>query len=383
MLASLLCGAAHAQALETQAPNPGAPVPPVLAAYAPQDKDERGLWMQMDEEERRLKNSNFVIRDSALNAYVHQVFCRTVGPRCSEIRIYIMRTPYFNATTAPNGMMQLWSGLLLRTNNEAQLAAVLGHEFIHYQDRHSLALFRQMKSKTGTFAIMAVMGLGLFGLGILSDLFKFSREQESEADAGSLQLMAKAGYDPMECSRIWEQMRAEADATAAARNVKSRKDKNGGMFATHPPTAERVAALRALAANTPVAGTPRVNRAEYRAALGPLWASFIDDQIKMNDFGATDFLITNLAKDGWTPELNYARGELYRSRGRPEDLKSAVGFYQQATIGDNSPAEAWRGLGLSLLRSGSQAEGQAALKNYLARKPDASDKAMIAMMAGV
>lgn len=383
MLASLLAGATHAQTLETQAPNPGAPAQSIDAIYTPQDKDERGLWMEMNEEERRLKNSNFVIHDAALNAYVHDVFCRTVGPRCSEIRIYIMRTPYFNATTAPNGMMQLWSGLLLRTNNEAQLAAVLGHEFVHYQNRHSLALFRQVKSKTGTFAIMAVMGLGLFGLGLLSDIFKFSREQEADADAGSLLLMAKAGYDPMECSRIWEQMRAEADATAAARNVKSRKDKNGGMFATHPPTAERVAALRALAAKTTVVGTPRVNRAEYRAALGPLWTSFIDDQIKMNDFGATDFLITNLAKDGWTPELNYARGELYRSRGRPEDLKSAVGFYQQATVSVGAPAEAWRGLGLSLLRSGSQVEGQAALKNYLERKPDASDKALIAMMAGV
>jgi hypothetical protein len=42
----------------------------------------------------------------------------------------------------------------------------------------------------------------------------------------------------------------------------------------------------------------------------------------------------------------------------------------------------WRGLGLVLVRNGSQSEGQAALREYLTRKPNAKDRAMIAMMAG-
>ena len=46
------------------------------------------------------------------------------------------------------------------------------------------------------------------------------------------------------------------------------------------------------------------------------------------------------------------------------------------------PAEAWRGLGLSLLRAGEAEEGRAALKTYLERRPDAKDRAMIAMLAG-
>ncbi|PZO88749.1 MAG: peptidase M48, partial [Sphingomonas sanxanigenens] len=44
--------------------------------------------------------------------------------------------------------------------------------------------------------------------------------------------------------------------------------------------------------------------------------------------------------------------------------------------------EAWRGLGLSLLRAGEQTEGQAALRDYLTRRPDASDRGMIAMLVG-
>ena len=382
--AALLAGSvAHAQQVPATPPVTG-PTVVVTGPYQPQDKDERGLWMEMDEAERQLKNSNFVIRDAALNTYIHDVFCRTVGPRCSEIRIYIMRTPYFNATTAPNGMLQIWSGLLLRIRNEAQLSAVLGHEYMHYQNRHSLALFRQAKAKTATATFFAMFGIigGLFAIGELSSIFKFSRDMEGEADAGSLILMANAGYDPREAARIWEQFRAEADATAAARAVKSRKDKNGGMFATHPPSAERVAALTTLAAKMTIPSSAAVRRDEYRAALAPFWASLIDDQIKLNDFGGTEYLIGNLASEGWTPSLNYARGELYRSRGRPEDLTAAVGFYRSASVAPDAPVECWRGLGLSLLRSGAQAEGQAALKAYLTRKPDASDKAMIAMMAG-
>lgn len=387
---------AHAQATAPQ-PAPQTSPPPVTGAgtpsnpvvvtagpYQPQDKDERGLWMEMDEQERDLKNSNFVIRDPQLNAYVQKVFCKVVGPRCSEVRIYLTRTAYFNANIAPNGMMQVWSGLLLRTHNEAQLAAVLAHEYTHYQNRHSLLLFRQIRARAAGAAWLSMFGLigALIALGEISAIFKFSRDQEAEADLNSVKMIEAAGYDPREVPKIWEQFRAEADATALARGTKSRKDKNGGLFASHPPTKERVADLTAEAAKFPVKASWTTGEKEYRAALQPFWAKFIDDQIKLNDFGATEFLIGYLAREGWTADLNYARGELYRSRGRPEDLSAAVGFYRAASTLPDAPVEVWRGLGLSLLRTGDQPGGQDALKTYLKLKPDASDRSMIAMLAG-
>jgi beta-barrel assembly-enhancing protease len=360
------------------------PAPVVGAGYQPQDKDERGLWMQMDEQERELKTSNFVMRDPALNAYVRDVFCRTVGQSdCKDVRIYLMRTPFFNANMAPNGMMQIWSGLMLRTRDEAQLAAILGHEYTHYQKRHSLQLFHSAKKNLAASAWIGMI-VPLVQLAFVGAIFENSRDMEREADAGSLSYLANAGYDPESASRIWEQLRAEMDATALARKKKSRKDKNGGMFATHPPTLERMTDLKAQAAKLTVVGTPKLNREAYRAMMSSYWPAFIDDQIKLNDFGATDFLISNLASEGWTPELHFARGELYRSRGTPEDITQAVGFYKQATAaGASAPIESWRGLGLALLRSGNQAEGQSALQEYLAKSPGASDRAMIAMLAGV
>jgi len=354
------------------------------ATYVPQDKDERGLWMQAEENERLVSTSNFVMRDPALNAYVRQVFCRTVGEaQCAPVRIYIMRTPYFNANMAPNGAMQIWSGLLLRVRDEAQLSAILGHEYIHYARLHSLKGFRDIKSKSGTMAWLGFLPFGFIAqIGMIGSIFSFSREMEAEADAGSVELMTRAGYDPKSASLVWQQLRAEMDATALARGKKSRKDKDRGMFQTHPPTAERMATLAALAESQVIVGTPVTNRAEYRAALGPWWASFIDDQIKLNDFGATELLLDELAGGNWTPELLYARGELLRARGTAPDLAAATGFYRQAVANASAPAEAWRGLGLALLRSGSQAEGQGALKTYLTKKPDCGDRAMIAMLAG-
>ncbi len=362
------------------------PAPVVVSSgFAPQDKDERGLWMQMEEAERDLKQSTFVMRDPALNAYVRQVFCKTVGEaECKDVRIYIMRTPYFNASMAPNGMMQVYSGLFLRTRDEAQMAAILGHEYTHYRNRHSIQIFRSIKKNLATASWFSAFGLvgSLIALGAVGNVFTFSREMEAEADAGSIPMLAKAGYEPHSASLVWEQLRAEMDATAVARNKKSRKDKDGGMFASHPPSAERMTALKALADKASPSATPFTHRAEYLAALAPFWTDLVDDQIKLNDFGATDFLLESLAKEGWTPELSYARGELFRARGRPEDLPKAAEFYRAAIAGTGAPAEAWRGLGLALLRSGAADEGKAALKTYLAKRPDASDKAMMAMLAG-
>jgi len=366
----------------------GAATPPIAdPGFKPQDSDERGLWMQVDEAERQFKTSNFVIRDPALNAYVRQVFCRTVGAEaCAPVRIYIVRTPWFNASMAPNGMMQIWSGLFLRCRDEAQLAAVLGHEYNHFRARHSLRQFREIKAKTDAMAWMSVVpvggaiagGIALAQLGLVGSVYANSREMEREADTGSLPMLAQGGYDPRAASRIWAQLRAEDDARALDR--KRRKRSEGGMLATHPASAEREAELgrQAQALTTPA--TTDLGATRYRAALAPLWPTLIDDQIKLNDYGATALLLGHLAADGWTGELLYAQGELARARGKPEDFAAAATSYRAALAKGDAPLESWRGLGLALMRAGDATGGKAALSTYLAKRPDAPDQAMLAML---
>jgi beta-barrel assembly-enhancing protease len=351
--------------------------------YQPSNDDERSLWLVMEEEERAIKSSKFLIKDPELNTYIRGVLCRAVGDkRCGAARIYLMRTPHFNASMAPNGMMVVWSGLLLRTRNEAELAAVLGHEFAHYEKQHGLQSFLSLRAKTNALKLLSfVPYVGVVGqIGVVGSIFTFSRDMERQADLAALEYMKNNGYDPMAASAIWEQLRTEMDATATERKLKSKKDDNGGFFATHPNTGERMEYLRDAASKFNVSGKQK-NTDEYRVALAKWWPMLIDDQIKLNDFGATEFLLKRVGSEGWTAEILYARGELYRSRGKKDDFVKAAGFYQQAINAGGALPENWRGLGISLIRSGQTASGQKALRTYLTKQPAASDRGMILMMA--
>ena len=81
------------------------------------DTDEGGLWSMIDREETRLRRSPLVVRDPALTDYLRDVVCRLGGEHCADVRVYVVRTAQFNASMAPNGSMQVWSGLLLRVDN--------------------------------------------------------------------------------------------------------------------------------------------------------------------------------------------------------------------------------------------------------------------------
>jgi tetratricopeptide (TPR) repeat protein len=107
----------------------------------------------------------------------------------------------------------------------------------------------------------------------------------------------------------------------------------------------------------------------------------IDDQIKLNQFESTEFLLTSMARGKWPADLLYARGELYRSRAKDGDFIKAIDFYRQAIAKDGLLAESWRGLGVSLLRSGSKEDGRKALKQYLDKRPQADDHGIISVMA--
>lgn len=391
LLAATLLGGAASALAQGQAP-PAAPAaapavaPAADSLYQPQGTDERGLWMMADEDERKVRNSNLLIRDQALTDYVKGVLCRTVGEeRCRNVRPYILRVPQFNASMAPNGMMVIWSGLLLRCRSEAELSAVLGHEYAHFERRHGLLGFQQARRATDVMAWTAVLG-AVVAVPLLTDLlavgayYRFNREQEREADVISVGYLSHTRYRPQVAAEIWVRVLDENDATRLNRNQRSRRYDRTPFFSTHPTSLERATYLRTLAGDEVPDRADNVDG--YRAALGPWLGMFLDDQIRLNDFGGTEWLLNELARTGWTADLLYARGELYRMRGNPPDLLSAAGYYRQAIALDANRAEAFRGLGLSLLRAQVPEEGRQALARYLTLKPDASDAPMIRMMAG-
>jgi Zn-dependent protease with chaperone function len=364
--------------------------PPYAGAYQPQGVDEIGMWREDDESERQLAVSNLVVRDEKLTAYVKQVLCDTVGEdRCKSVRVYIVREPTFNATMSPNGTMRVFSGLFLRVHSEAELAAVLGHEFGHFEQRHSLADFKSLRSGTDVLAWTAVL-VNLAAsyntrrvyrdveLSVYGHLYRYNRDQEREADRLGIAYLNKSRLRPQAASLVWQNIMAEVEVSARHRGLKKPNFNAIAFTATHPPHGERANYLSVLALPE---GADRDSGADrYRAMLAPWIPLFLEDQVRLNDFGGSEYLIETLAQAGWTAGLWFARGELYRNRGNQRDLVQAADFYARAIEMESGMADAHRGLGLSLMKAGRPSDGQKALQAYLDLKPGASDANMIRMM---
>ena len=379
MVGFLLATATGASAL---AADKRPPLPTYTQAYTPTTVDERGIWMEADERERRQRDSRSLVKDPALNAYVRGVLCRTVGEdRCRSVRLYIDEVPAFNAYMTPNGAMVVWTGLLLRVRSEAELGAILGHEFGHFELRHTLKDFKSHRTGTDlmAWASILVRNSADFQYAVVGQLYAFSRDQEREADMTGFQYLARSQYPSSAAADVWEHAMGEADATAIGRRGRAQHKYVAGVFATHPTDLARATYLRAASIEAHDVKPPVVDT--HQAAMAKWLPIFLNDQIKLNDFGGSEYLLANLAEGtGWTTPLLCARGDLYRERGNPRDLVSAAQFYQEAIAEGDAPPEAYRGLGLALLRSQQVPEGQAALATYLRLKPAATDAALIATL---
>ncbi|HEY7139975.1 MAG TPA: M48 family metallopeptidase [Methylomirabilota bacterium] len=331
--------------------------------------DEGGLWMEADRMEAELRTSALLIRDSPLTAHVTAVTCRVAGPRCDQVRVYVVRTARANAAMAPNGALLLYTGLLLRTENEAQLAYVLSHEVAHYLRRHGIQQWRDLWYRARMGRILDAGGLGSVAwLGAPA----VSRAQEREADEVALDLMSRAGYEARDAETFLEAWLAEESAAGP--------DRAAGFTAAHPPTAERLAVARAAVAEARRAGAPKgaAPTDSHRRAMAPFLGGFLRDELRRREFGASLLLADRLLASGADAAVVQSfRGEIYRLRGEPDDDARAVAALTLALATGQAPAEAHRSLGLVHMRRGEASLARAAFTRYLEERPDAEDRRMI------
>jgi predicted Zn-dependent protease len=373
-------------------------VPLIGPGYRAVDQDEKGLWQLMERVEEEVSGSNLLIKDSALTRYLGTLIGNVGGPAARDMRIYLARIPEFNAMMFPTGFTIVFSGLLLRMRNEAQLAGVIAHESAHFLRKHQIRQWRDMRRKTDIFSYMA-MGAGIVGgmtgtymgdlyqlaqLGTILSLLKYNRTLEAEADAMGVRLLADAGYDPMAMSETWEQLIAELDLSAKYRRKK--RDRDFAIFSTHPSPDSRMADLRISAAEVRQTGKSYdAHRNRYLGALASLRPTLLDDQVKLNDPGASQYVIQTLARDGWNGLLRFYEAEIWRLRNSQSqgDEARAAQSYAAAVAYPDAPADAWRWHGIMLLKQGRSMEARAAFARYLQLAPDAPDAPLVRqMMAG-
>jgi predicted Zn-dependent protease len=340
------------------------------------DDDDEGIRASLDQMERRLRTSRFLVRDATVNDYLGGIVREISGDYAADIRTYVVRLSDFNATQAPNGMMQVWTGLLLRCTNEAQLVAVLGHEFGHYVRAHSREGLRQQRNTADAMQVLAMV-FGAAGVGRLSDAtnfiltaasFGYGRDAEREADEIGIRKLVERGLAPGEAARNWENLTVEMQARGIPRD-------RSVIFSTHPSDAERTQTLRRRAEELP-AGETRADA--YRRGIAPIREMLFDDQIRTGAHAATIVLAERwLADDARDGLALHAKGEALRLRAGANDEEPALQALSAAIEAPQTPAAAWRSLGFLRRKRGEESEARPLLDEYLRRVPDAPDRELI------
>lgn len=204
------------------------------------------------------------------------VYINEVGQRLAAVsdrpnlpyEFVVLNNDVPNAWALPGGKIAINRGLLLHLEDESQLAAVLAHEVVHAAASHSanqltrstlLGLGTQVAaeaSRGSEYGALIALGTNLSAAAWQA---RYGRQHELDADRYGMTYMARAGYDP--------QGAVELQETFVKLSGGARADFISGLFASHPPSQERVEANRAHA-RTLASGTR--NRERYQRAIAQL-----------------------------------------------------------------------------------------------------------------
>ena len=214
-----------------------------------------------------------IIDDPVIAEYVNRVGQNLVRNSDAKVpfTIKVVDSEEVNAFALPGGFFFVNSGLILKADNEAELAGVMAHEIAHVAARHGTR-----QATRGQIAQIAMIAASIAipygwtgyairqgaGLAIPMGFLTFSRGFESEADKLGLEYMYKAGYDPTSFVDFFEKIQT------------LEKKKPGTMakvFSTHPMTDDRIKAAQKNIA-TILKAKPEyvVNTSEFNDVKGRL-----------------------------------------------------------------------------------------------------------------
>ena len=221
---------------------------------------ERNVGTQMYASMRQSQGGDYIL-DPALTQYVAGVGERLAAQSSRDLpyEFHVLNNSVPNAWALPGGKIVVNRGLLTELGSEAELAAVLGHEIVHADAAHgarqqskglltqigmmAAIIYGSSKAETAAGQQIAMM---VPQLGAQLIATKYGRDAERESDLYGMKYMSAAGYDP--------QGAVELQQTFVKLSQGRRSDWLSGLFASHPPSAERVANNRATAKTLPQGG---------------------------------------------------------------------------------------------------------------------------------
>lgn len=244
LLASLAAiSSARSQEVETiQLPELGSPSDQYLT---PSDEARLGREFM-----RSVRKTGKVLDDPLITEYIQQLGdnllkqSEAVG---QKFTFFVIEKPEINAFAGPGGYIGIYSGLILATQSESELASVIAHEIAHVTQKHLLRAFdaaNRMSGKTAALLLASIL-VGVAGspdaglamatgvqAGAIQEQINFTRSNEEEADTVGIQILAKSDFDPRAMPIFFERL------THASRLYESGIPE---ILRTHPVTSNRIA----------------------------------------------------------------------------------------------------------------------------------------------
>lgn len=354
----------------------------------PETQEEKQIWEIGKAHQKKVRETGEAIDDPEMEKSLEKIAARLLGDMVQtigmEVNVIIFKDPTVNAWVYPDGTIAVQTGLLAELENEAQLAAILGHEISHFLNRHA---YIQIKSKQKQSSIGKGLGLiataalaaktgtlntGLMGAGqVWTDLVTsgYSRKLETKADEQGLQLLNAAGYAPEQALPAFNALRIKEDDQV---NI-------GKIWSSHPDIDSRLKNLKRQIKKIKNKASSVPPEREYVQAYGK--AMLVDAQLDLQRqryqrAHKTLKRYTDVISD--EPIGHYFTGEAYRKQF-PEgpDYSPRIKAYQAAIAADNSFAMAHKELGMTYRQMQNKEQAISAYQTYLELTPDSADAPII------
>jgi beta-barrel assembly-enhancing protease len=320
-------------------------IPLVLTRISDDEENQIGAQIV---KEYGLTNPDRLKNDRAGDAVNIENYLNTVGnlltPQVQRPAIhyhfYLDDSPYLvNAFALPGGGIVVGRGLLNLLESEDELAAVLGHEITHVDDRHAIERL-QYELAAKKYGLTAFYQLGRPAVEIFQA--GYTKEQELEADRVGLDIAVSRGYSPQGGVALMKRFqKLEADESDLNHRAGSSIEEVAQVsvnslqqyFQSHPPASERLAALQAEISSQGWPETP-----QKQLAVRPI---FLTDQAEALD----------------------AKGDFAKSIARYKEALATMPNYVRA----------WHGLAEAEWRSGDAAATAPAAWEAARRDKDLND----------
>lgn len=359
----------------------------------PENDKEYTLWRLAGEHESRIDEEQRRFRNSEVEAYVKSIVTRMIGSRLDhvnvDIEIILVKEPTLSAWVYPYGDIAVHTGLLAWMENEAQLAAILGHEISHFLHRHSyrelivekqqsafgkglgLLVSAAVAAETGRMPTNLMDGVGNFWSGLVTN--GYSRKLEHAADEGGLELMKDANYDRGQALLAFEALK-QNDIYGTV-NVAT-------LWSSHPTLDDRLKNLeknikREARRKDFEPGIVPESQAYYEA-IAPVLMFNASIDLEEGYFERARTALKKYLSTQQEPMAEFLLGESYR-KAKPDgpDFSEQMAAYNRAVALDEDFAPAHKELAMTLRQQRKGGEALQEFQRYLELAPDAADAGII------